>query len=99
MTITPRVICNNSILEVAIVKRGVGITRLPLSTCENEIRRGELEVILEDYDPQILDIYLVYPHRQFLTAKVRAFVDFVVAAFPPSSFRRRPESSLFLRAR
>ena len=42
---------------------------------------GDLQIILEGYDQMELGVYAVYPHRQYLTAKVRAFVDFVVEAF------------------
>jgi DNA-binding transcriptional LysR family regulator len=54
---------------------------LPLFTCEREVANGDLQIILEDYDQVQFDVYAVYPHRQYLTAKVRALVDFLVAAF------------------
>ncbi|MGD8566939.1 MAG: LysR family transcriptional regulator [Gammaproteobacteria bacterium] len=81
VTVTPRAMCNSSTLEVALVAQGIGITRLPLFTCEQEVASGDLKIILEDYDQIQYDVYAVYPHRQYLTAKVRAFVDFVVEAF------------------
>jgi DNA-binding transcriptional LysR family regulator len=81
VTVDPRVMCNSAAIEVAMVVQGIGITRLPLFTCEQEVASGALQIILEDYDQIILDVYAVYPHRQYLTAKVRAFVDFVVDAF------------------
>jgi DNA-binding transcriptional LysR family regulator len=81
VTVKPRALCNSAEIEVAMVVQGIGITRLPLFACEQEIAHGELQIILEDYDPLELDVYLVYPHRQYLTAKVRAFVDFVVESF------------------
>ncbi len=81
VTIEPRAMCNNAALEVAMLMQGIGITRLPLFTCEQEVARGELQIILEDYDQISLDVYAVYPHRQYLTAKVRAFVDFLADAF------------------
>jgi DNA-binding transcriptional LysR family regulator len=81
ITIDPRAMCNSSMIEVAMAVNGIGITRLPLFTCEKEVASGELEVILEDYDQMKFDVYAVYPHRQYLTAKVRAFVDFVVDSF------------------
>ena len=81
ITIDPRVMCNSATIEVAMVMQGIGITRLPLFTCEQEVASGELQIILDDYDQIKLDVYAVYPHRQYLTAKVRAFVDFVVDAF------------------
>jgi len=81
VTIDPRALCNSSIIEVAMVVNGIGITQIPLFTCDKEVANGELEIILEDYDQMKFDVYAVYPHRQYLTAKVRAFVDFVVDAF------------------
>jgi DNA-binding transcriptional LysR family regulator len=81
VTVDPRAICNGSLIEVAMAKQGIGITRLPLFTCEQEVADGDLQIILEDYDQVQLDVFAVYPHRQYLTAKVRAFVDFVVEAF------------------
>jgi len=81
VTIEPHVICNSAEIQVAMMKQGIGIARLPLFTCEQEVANGELEIILENYDQLQLDVFAVYPHRQYLTAKVRAFVDFVVEAF------------------
>jgi len=82
VSVEPRVLCNSAEIEVAMVKQGIGITRLPLFTCEEEVKNGELKIILNDYDQLQLDVYAVYPHRQYLTAKVRAFVDFLVDCFP-----------------
>lgn len=81
VTVDPRAMCNSAAVEVAMVMQGIGITRLPLFTCEQEVANGDLQIILEDYDQMQFDVYAVYPHRQYLTAKVRAFVDFLVDAF------------------
>ena len=81
VNVEPRAVCNAAEIEVAMVKQGIGITRLPLFTCEQEVANGELKIILDDYEQVQLDVFAVYPHRQYLTAKVRAFVDFVVEAF------------------
>lgn len=81
VTIEPRATCNSAEIEVAMVLQGIGITRLPLFTCEKEVASGKLKIILDDYDKIQYDIFAVYPHRQYLTAKVRAFVDFLVGEF------------------
>ena len=78
VSIKPRILCNTAELEVSMAKQGIGITRLPLFCCEDEIKTGELVSIMQDYDPIELGIYAVYPHRQYLTPKVRVFVDFLV---------------------
>ncbi len=81
ITVKPRALCNNAATQVAMAVQGIGIARLPLFTCEQEVASGQLQIILEEYDQLQLDIYAVYPHRQYLTAKVRAFVDFLVENF------------------
>lgn len=81
VTVAARAMCNSSEIEVAMAVGGAGITRVPLFTCEQQVASGELEVILADYDVIQYDVFIVYPHRQYLTAKVRAFVDFIVASF------------------
>jgi len=80
-TVEPRAMCNSAEIEVAMVLQGIGITCLPLFTCEKEVANGKLQIILDDYDRLQYDIFAVYPHRQYLTAKVRVFVDFLVEAF------------------
>ncbi len=81
VNINARLMANNAGLEVAMAVNGVGIGRLPFFCCEKEIAKGELEIILEDYDQPEIGVYVVYPHRQYLTARVRAFVDFIVDKF------------------
>ena len=83
INVEPKAICNSSHIEVSLVSQGIGITRVPLFTCEKEIEQGKLQIILDDYDVVPFEIFAVYPHRQYLTAKVRAFVDYVVEAFNP----------------
>jgi len=36
-----------------------------------------LQVVLEDYTSPPLDVHAVYPHRKYLSAKVRTFMDFL----------------------
>jgi DNA-binding transcriptional LysR family regulator len=41
------------------------------------IETGELVPLFDDYLPKDRGIYAVYPHRRYLPAKVRVFVDFL----------------------
>jgi len=45
------------------------------------VRQGQLEVLLDDYALPGADIFAVHPPKQNLPAKVRVFVDFLVAHF------------------
>lgn len=79
--ITPRVLCNSAELETSLAVAGLGVTRLPAFACAQELADGRLEAVLEDFERPEMGLYAVYPHRRHLTAKVRAFVDFLVARF------------------
>jgi LysR family transcriptional activator of dmlA len=45
------------------------------------IRSGRLEQVLEKYSLPPADIFAVYPHRHHLSAKVTAFIDFLIERF------------------
>lgn len=63
-------------LRVAAVK-GLGLVMLPRYIVGRDIEKGKLEVVLSDFMCAPLDIHAVYPHRKFLSAKVRTFLDFL----------------------
>ncbi|WP_029066628.1 LysR family transcriptional regulator [Labrenzia sp. DG1229] len=56
----------------------LGFLRAPLFFIYEDIEKGDLKIILESYEEPMRGIYAVYPHRRHLSAKVRAFVDFLV---------------------
>jgi DNA-binding transcriptional LysR family regulator len=57
---------------------GFGIGNLPGLLVGNAIQAGQLEVLLDDFRPDSSPIYALYPHRTYVAAKVRAFVDFLI---------------------
>jgi DNA-binding transcriptional LysR family regulator len=77
VAIKPKVRCNSASMEISLAKSGFGITRIPYLACEQEIDEGSLVTILDDYEIPKLAIHAVYPSRQHLAPKVRAFVDFL----------------------
>ena len=81
VNIKSRVRCNSAELECALALAGHGVTRLPEFACASELAQGTLESVLEDFAQPSLGIYAVYPHRHHLSAKVRAFIDFLAAKF------------------
>ncbi|WP_434055334.1 MAG: LysR family transcriptional regulator [Roseibium sp.] len=56
----------------------LGFLRTPLFFVSKDVSEGNLVVVLEEYEEPERGIYAVYPHRRHLSAKVRAFVDFLV---------------------
>jgi DNA-binding transcriptional LysR family regulator len=57
---------------------GLGIAQLPQPLVLNALRSGGLKLLLPTSILEGLQIYLHYPSRKQLPARVRAFVDFVV---------------------
>lgn len=62
---------------------GLGLVMLPTYIVGGDIEKGALKVVLDNYILPPLDIHAVYPHRRYLSAKVRAFLDFLQAWLEP----------------
>lgn len=76
------VLCSNNgeVLRDAAV-RGLGITLLPQFIVEDELRRGTLQIVLPNYHPPELSIYVIYPVNRHLSTKIRLLVDFLQEQF------------------
>lgn len=59
----------------------LGFLRTPQFFVAEDLEAGRLVTLLEDYEEPMRGIHAVYPHRRHLSAKVRAFVDFLVDWF------------------
>ncbi|NOI68607.1 LysR family transcriptional regulator [Vibrio sp. 99-8-1] len=73
------VLTNNSSMTLALAVAGQGICRLPCFCLSDEIETGQLVELLADYPKIEIGIYMVYPSRKHMSAKVRSFIDFVMA--------------------
>ena len=60
---------------------GLGVAILPDFVFKERQQDGTLVPILTDYLSNDRGIYAIYPHRRYLPAKVRAFVDFLTQWF------------------
>jgi DNA-binding transcriptional LysR family regulator len=56
---------------------GLGFVGLPDFIAEPALESGKLVAILDDWLPPAGGIYAVYPHRRYLPAKIRVFVDYL----------------------
>ncbi|SIT08216.1 LysR family transcriptional regulator [Achromobacter sp. MFA1 R4] len=64
---------------------GLGILQRAEWDLARYLRSGRLVQVLQDYALPQADIYAVFPERHHLSAKVRAFVDFLVGYFREGS--------------
>ncbi|HEX2531841.1 MAG TPA: LysR substrate-binding domain-containing protein [Burkholderiaceae bacterium] len=69
---------NGDILRLAALS-GTGLIFQPLFIVAEDLQAGRLVRVLPDYASSELGIFAVYPSRRHLSAKVRTFVDFLVA--------------------
>ncbi len=76
------VFCSNNgeVLRDAAVK-GLGIVILPTFIVERELERGELQIILPNYQSPELTLCLIYPVNRHLSTKVQLFTQFLQEEF------------------
>lgn len=72
---------------------GYGIAQIIDLGIDAHLRAGTLEPVLTDWPGETFPLYVYYPSRNHVPAKVRAFIDFVVGMMPglepPHSSRAR----------
>jgi len=68
---------------------GMGILIQPSYIIYDDIVAGRLVPVLEDWDLPQLTINLAYPSRKHLSAKVRAFIDFIAEHFARMDYERK----------
>jgi len=69
----------DSMYEMAL--QGLGIINLAEFIVGGDLRSGRLVPLLKNYKSDSQLIHAVYPHRRHLPAKVRVFIDFLLAEF------------------
>lgn len=66
---------------------GVGICQVPEPLVSPALREKRLKPVLVDHIAPAPSLQVVYPSNRYLTAKVRAFADFVAEIFPRDVLR------------
>ena len=77
--IQSKVVSNNGMALLEMTKAGLGISNSPSFFVKDALASGELVEILSEYKQKPLDIYVVYPNRRHLPAKVRVFIEFLAS--------------------
>ena len=73
-----------ALLDLALA--GLGAYMCPTFISGQHIISGKLEQVLAEFEPNDISIYAIWPHNRHLSAKVRAFVDFLVERFGPKPY-------------
>jgi len=70
---------------------GLGIALKSTWDVRRQLEEGTLVALLPGYDfATEVAIYAVYPHRRYLPAKTRVFIDFLADSFGPEPYWDRP---------
>jgi DNA-binding transcriptional LysR family regulator len=90
--ITSKLVSNSGAVLREAALAGMGIVIRSSFALEGDLSTGRLVRLLADYHLGQLAVMMVYPSRRQLSAKVRAFVDFMSLEYP------RPDSDPWLAA-
>ncbi len=77
--IKPRLLVNSNDGAIEAVRSGLGIGRLMSYQVAPQLASGELVVLLADYETKPMPIHVVHREGRYASAKVRTFVDLMVA--------------------
>ncbi len=81
VAVTGRLEVNSPQSVRAAAVAGLGFATMPDFIARPALDDGTLVSVLDEFVPSGGGVYAVYPHRRYLPAKVRVFVDFLVQWF------------------
>ena len=81
ITINGALKVNSAVAIRKAVLAGIGIGRCPSFAVEEDIAGGHIVPLLKTYESEARGLYVIYPHRKHLAAKVRLMVDFLAKHF------------------
>lgn len=83
ITLHPRAVSPEPAVGMALILGGAGIGQLPSFMAEPAIAEGRLLHIFPESLPQTVEAHALYPSHRSLSAKVRVFIDALVAHLSP----------------
>jgi DNA-binding transcriptional LysR family regulator len=90
--VTGRYSCDNWSVLREWALAGLGIALKSTWDVRRHLEDGSLVALLPGYTfATDVAIYAVYPHRRYLPAKTRAFIEFLAESFGPEPYWDRPE--------
>ena len=91
VTLTGNIQSNDNLLLCRAAAAGAGLTIQPSFNVWRDLGSGRLETILDEWQVDDLGVYVIFPHRRYMPAKVRTFVDFLA-----TRFRNSPDRDIWL---
>ncbi|KAA1007663.1 LysR family transcriptional regulator [Paraburkholderia panacisoli] len=82
-------VLNDTNAYLAAGLAGLGIIQAPTYSVRDALAAGRLVPLLEDWQQQTIPVHVIYAPNRYLSAKVRVFIDWVVALFEQDEHLRR----------
>jgi DNA-binding transcriptional LysR family regulator len=94
-----RVLTNDPALNIRIARSGAGLSLAEDDRVRDDIARGELVPVLEEFSTPFPGFYLYYPQRRHASPALRAFVDFLRRTRQDSRAKRSRSTSAAIEKR
>ncbi|MFM0726238.1 LysR family transcriptional regulator [Paraburkholderia strydomiana] len=82
--------CNDGELLHRWVSEGLGLGWRSTWEIQQQLARGELETVLDDFALPDYDILAVYPQQRYVPARVRYFIDYLKEVYASEDYWNRP---------
>ncbi|ETT03423.1 LysR family transcriptional regulator [Providencia sp. PROV188] len=77
---TGRLLCQQDFLAtLTLVKNGAGLMQVYRFTVEQELQRGELVEVLQEYAGTTRPFILIYPYARYIPLKTKKFIEFMTS--------------------
>lgn len=73
----PSILTSDTLMNYQLALAGMGLAYLPEPILMEDLATGRLVQVLEQYQYKPVTLYAAYINRQYLSAKVRTFIDFL----------------------
>ena len=80
VTVRPRLAANNGEALLQAAAQGLGITRPPDFIAQPFLDKGSVVQVLEDFEPEPLEIYAVLPSNRYVPHRISVLIDFLAKA-------------------
>jgi DNA-binding transcriptional LysR family regulator len=92
VTVPARLRANALDVVVTAALAGAGVAQAPLWQIAEHVAAGRLRIVLAEHERPATPIHALFTHSHLMSAKVRAFADFLVARWAHRNFERLPAS-------
>lgn len=80
--VVPVLTCGERRARLAMVEAGVGLAHVVELEVAEQLERGTLRLVLDEYSPRVPGVFLYYPSRRQASPAFRAFIDMVRSHHP-----------------